>query len=56
MAETADNTVAVIGIDTWKNSFHVVGPDRRGSIVPINVLKRILDCNRGDFTCLRLTR
>jgi transposase len=33
MAETLRTTVAVIGIDIGKNSFHVVGLDRRGAIV-----------------------
>ena len=28
------NAIAVIGIDIGKNSFHVVGHDRRGAIVP----------------------
>src|SRR5260221_811623 len=32
MSETAKTTVAVIGIDIGKNSFHVVGLDRRGAI------------------------
>ena len=33
MFETAKTAVAVIGIDIGKNSFHVVGLDRRGAIV-----------------------
>ena len=33
MAETLKTAVAVIGIDIGKNSFHVVGLDRRGAIV-----------------------
>src|SRR5262244_772584 len=33
MAKTFETTVAVIGIDIGKNSFHVVGQDRRGAIV-----------------------
>ena len=33
MPETAHTTVAVVGIDIGKNSFHVVGLDRRGAIV-----------------------
>jgi len=33
MAKTFETTVAVIGIDIGKNSFHVVGLDRRGAIV-----------------------
>jgi len=33
MAETVKSAVAVVGIDIGKNSFHVVGLDRRGAIV-----------------------
>src|SRR5215468_9610487 len=33
MAKTFETTVAVIGIDIGKNSFHVVGLDHRGAIV-----------------------
>src|SRR6184192_3667922 len=33
MSEKVDTTIAVIGIDIGKNSFHVVGHDRRGAIV-----------------------
>jgi transposase len=33
MSREAPNTIAVIGIDIGKNSFHVVGHDKRGSIV-----------------------
>ena len=33
MAEKLSNTISVIGIDIGKNSFHVVGHDRRGAIV-----------------------
>ena len=33
MPETAQRAVAVVGIDIGKNSFHVVGLDRRGAIV-----------------------
>src|SRR6476646_11203962 len=32
MSQTPDTTVAVIGIDIGKNSFHVVGHDARGAI------------------------
>src|SRR5438309_3785616 len=34
MSRTPNTTVAVIGIDIGKNSFHVVGHDARGAIVP----------------------
>ena len=33
MAETVKSAVAVVGIDIGKNSFHVVGLNRRGAIV-----------------------
>ena len=33
MATTAQIAIAVIGIDIGKNSFHIVGLDRRGAIV-----------------------
>jgi transposase len=32
MPRTIDPGIAVIGIDIGKNSFHVVGLDRRGAI------------------------
>ena len=33
MPQKVDTTIAVIGIDIGKNSFHVVGHDQRGAIV-----------------------
>jgi transposase len=33
MSQTAQTAVAVIGIDIGKNSFHIVGHDKRGAIV-----------------------
>ena len=33
MSQTLNTAIAVIGIDIGKNSFHVVGLDRRGAIV-----------------------
>ena len=33
MSEKLKSTIAVIGIDIGKNSFHVIGQDRRGSLV-----------------------
>lgn len=33
MPRTASAQIAMIGIDIGKNSFHVVGHDRRGAIV-----------------------
>jgi hypothetical protein len=34
MSQNLISAVAVIGIDIGKNSFHVVGLDQRGNIVP----------------------
>src|ERR1700741_769384 len=33
MAQKLDRAIAGIGIDIGKNSFHVIGPDKRGAIV-----------------------
>ena len=33
MLQTPNTTIAVVGIDIGKNSFHVVGLDERGAIV-----------------------
>jgi hypothetical protein len=33
MSQKLDSSPAVIGIDIGKNSFHLVGQDRRGAIV-----------------------
>jgi len=33
MGETVKSAVALVGIDIGKNSFHIVGQDRRGAIV-----------------------
>jgi transposase len=33
MSQTLNCSIAVIGIDIGKNSFHLVGQDRRGAIV-----------------------
>ena len=33
MSQTLNTSIAVVGIDIGKNSFHVVGLDRRGAIV-----------------------
>src|SRR5436190_20926605 len=33
MSKNLNSAIAVIGIDIGKNSFHLVGQDRRGSIV-----------------------
>ena len=31
MSQTLNTSIAVVGIDIGKNSFHLVGQDRRGS-------------------------
>jgi transposase len=33
MPNSASNQIAIIGIDVGKNSFHIVGLDKRGAIV-----------------------
>ena len=33
MSHKLNGTIAVVGIDIGKNSFHVVGQDKRGEIV-----------------------
>ena len=33
MSQTLNLTIAVIGIDIGKNSFHTIGHDERGAIV-----------------------
>ena len=33
MSNPASNQIAIIGVDIGKNSFHVVGLDKRGAIV-----------------------
>jgi hypothetical protein len=33
MSQTLNSKIAVIGIDIGKNSFHIVGQDRRGALV-----------------------
>ena len=33
MLQTLNTSIAVVGIDIGKNSFHLVGQDRRGAIV-----------------------
>ena len=33
MSQTLNGAIAVVGIDIGKNSFHIVGHDKRGAIV-----------------------
>jgi hypothetical protein len=39
MSQTSNTAIAVIGIDIGKNSFHVVGHDARGAIVPVEACR-----------------
>ena len=39
-SKASDSTVATIGIDIGKNTFHLVGLDERGAIVPRRKLSR----------------
>ena len=48
MSEAARITIAVVGIDIGKNSFHVVGLDHRGTIVLRQKWSRANDEVRGD--------
>jgi hypothetical protein len=40
MAEALKNSIAFVGIDIGKNSFHVVGLDGRGAIAAAEVVAR----------------
>jgi transposase len=40
MSNKPNSTVATMGIDIGKNSFHVVGLDQRGAIVLAEVVTR----------------
>jgi transposase len=51
MAETLKTAVTVVGIDIGKNSFHVVGLDRRGAIVLRQRWSRGQVENHGSPTC-----
>jgi hypothetical protein len=50
MSQKSSNAIAVVGIDIGKNSFHIVGHDRRGAIVRLaewNSTDRSLDRARS---------
>jgi transposase len=47
MSQTPNTAIAVIGIDTGKNSFHVVGHDARGAIV-LRQSGRVAKWKRGS--------
>ena len=34
MSQNSNTAIAIVGIDIGKNSFHVVGVDQRGAIMP----------------------
>jgi len=49
MSEKLNSKIAVIGIDIGKNSFHIVGQDRRGALVLRQKWSRgFLSVWRGD--------
>jgi len=52
MSNKSNATIATIGIDVGKNSFHVVGLDQRGAIVPRQKWSRG-ESKRGSPQCRR---
>jgi hypothetical protein len=48
MSQQLNTSVAVVGIDISKNSFHVVGLDKRGAIVLRQKWSRGVDIARAD--------
>jgi transposase len=44
MSQNLNSAVSVIGIDLGKNSFHAVGLDDRGAIVPLCGVGVSRDC------------
>jgi len=52
MSQKPNAAIAVIGIDIGKNSFHLVGHDHRGAIVPRQKWSRG-QVERGSPTCRR---
>ena len=52
MSEKLNTTVAVMGIDIGKNSFHVIGLDARGAIA-LRQSGRAARWKRGSPTCRR---
>ena len=48
MSEKLNSAIAVIGIDIGKNSFHLVGQDRRGSIVLRQMPRRAVTIDQRD--------
>jgi len=52
MSQNLNSAVAVIGIDIGKNSFHVVGLDDRGTIVPASD-GRVARSKHGWTICRR---
>jgi transposase len=51
MSEKLNTTVAVIGIDIGKNSFHVIGLDARGAIA----LRARFTKFRHEFSCVSVS-
>ena len=52
MSQQIDTSIAVVGIDIGKNSFHVIGLDRRGAIV-LRQKWSVARSRRGLPTCRR---
>jgi hypothetical protein len=52
MSQKLNSEIAVIGIDIGKNSFHLVGQDRRGALV-LRQSGRVAKWKPGSPTCRR---
>jgi hypothetical protein len=50
MSEKLNSEIAVIGIDIGKNSFHLVGQDRRGRIISWPHRRRHCTVNSASVT------
>jgi hypothetical protein len=53
MSQKLNSEIAIIGIDIGKNSFHLIGQDRRGSIV-LRQKCRAARWKRGSAICSRV--
>jgi len=56
MSDKSIATIATMGIDIGKNSFHVVGLDRRGAIVLRQKWSRGRWANYGHYDQFSITR
>jgi hypothetical protein len=54
-SQKTPETITTIGIDLGKNTFHLVGLDKRGAIarrpVPLRLMSPPLICGRRKRTC-----